>query len=66
MLIVKKCPNCGFEIQSLYENQAEFNMRSHLILCNKRMNLNEMNEDKVHTSSSTWKSTSKITQAKGH
>jgi len=30
-ILKKKCPKCGKEITSLYENQLEFNYRSHLL-----------------------------------
>jgi hypothetical protein len=39
--ITKKCQYCGKEITSLYEKQADYNLKAHELTCKKRPDLNK-------------------------
>lgn len=35
-ILTKKCPHCGKEFFSLYENQLDYNFEAHILSCKKK------------------------------
>ena len=40
-IIIKKCPYCEKEIRSLYQGQADYNLKAHILICKKKKKIEE-------------------------